>query len=90
MPSRITQAQRMGSLSGMLNSQGFTTVADFVCPTTETRKAFGDCFTIWVDRIKEGRFSDTNDLFQKPIEYNLRIPFGISIKDSVDLIVSYL
>jgi len=79
LESRKTQAQRMGNLSDVLNEQGFDTVADFVCPTQDTREQFGDCFTIWVDRIEAGRFEDTNKLFTPPSQYDLRIPAGLSV-----------
>ena len=50
-------------------------IADFVCPTEETRKAFNADFTIWVDRIQEGRYPDTNALFEPP-RYDLRLREG--------------
>jgi len=33
-------------------------IADFICPTEETRAAFSEAFTIWVDRISAGLSSD--------------------------------
>ena len=47
-------------------------IADFICPTAETRAAFGDAFTIWVDRIDAGRFEDTNRMFVAPKRSTLR------------------
>lgn len=66
---RIEQARRMGWLCDQVAKVGEHVVADFVCPTPETREAFqhgGDAFVIWVNRIKEGRFEDTNKLFVAP------------------------
>lgn len=87
LESRKTQAQRMGALSDVLNEQGFDTVADFVCPTQDTREQFGDCFTVWVDRIESGRFEDTNKLFVPPSQYDLRIPAGLTVEQEVAIIV---
>ena len=45
---------------------GKVAVADFVCPTWESRVEFDADFTVWMDTIKEGRFEDTNKMFQTP------------------------
>lgn len=87
---RLIQAQRMGALSDVLNEQGLDTIADFVCPTDHARDQFGEGFYIWVDRIKEGRFEDTNKLFQAPEKYDLRIESGLTIKQEVDLVLKAL
>jgi adenylylsulfate kinase len=50
-----------------------TVVADFVCPTKKTREHFGADYTVWMDTIKEGRFDDTNKMFEEPTEYNTRV-----------------
>jgi adenylylsulfate kinase len=63
---RIEHARRMGWLCDRVVDAGGVVIADFICPTPETRSAFGDAFVIWVDRIKEGRFADTNRLFIPP------------------------
>lgn len=70
---RLEQARRMGVLCDIASRWGAVVIADFVCPTPETRSAFGADFTIWVDRIKEGRFEDTNKLFVPPERYDVRI-----------------
>jgi adenylylsulfate kinase len=41
-------------------------IADFICPTEQTRKDFDADYTIWMNTIKEGRFEDTNKMFQEP------------------------
>lgn len=73
---RIEQARRMGWLCERVIDAGGIAIADFVCPTAETREAFGEAFVVWVDRIKEGRFHDTNTIFVPPDVYHVRIPFG--------------
>jgi len=70
---RIEHARRMGWMCDRVIDAGGTAIADFVCPTRETRSAFGDAFIVWVDRIKEGRFEDTNRLFLEPERYDVRV-----------------
>jgi adenylylsulfate kinase len=61
---RERQMKRMIDLS---NSSGSDfTICDFVCPTDELRKSFNADIVIWMDTITEGRFEDTNKMFQKP------------------------
>lgn len=70
---RIEQARRMGWLCDTVVEAGGSAIADFVCPLPETRAAFGDAFTVWVDRISEGRFEDTNRMFQAPADFDVRV-----------------
>ena len=74
--ARLEQATRMGWLCNQVVEAGHTAVADFICPTPETRKAFDADITIWVDRIKKGRFEDTNKIFQPPKHYDVRLNEG--------------
>jgi len=73
MEDRIEQARRMGWLCDTVIQAGHNVIADFVCPTEETRAAFGDCYLIYMDTIKEGRFADTNRLFIPPENSNFTI-----------------
>jgi DNA polymerase III delta prime subunit len=70
---RIEQARRMGVLCDIASRYGAHVIADFVCPTPETRKAFGAHFIVWVDRIKKSRFEDTNKLFVPPVDYDMLV-----------------
>jgi cytidyltransferase-like protein len=70
---RIEHARRMGWMCDRVAEAGGTVIADFVCPTPETRAAFGDAFTIWVDRIESGRFEDTNRMFVAPNAFDLHV-----------------
>jgi cytidyltransferase-like protein len=70
---RIEHARRMGWMCDRVVEAGGTVIADFVCPTVETRAAFGDAFTIWLDRIKSGRFEDTNRMFVTPERFDLHV-----------------
>jgi hypothetical protein len=62
---RIEHARRLGWLCDRVLGAGTFAIADFVCPTEATRTAFGDAFTIWLDRIQAGRFADTNELLKR-------------------------
>jgi|TARA_B110000977_G_C10975278_1_gene453952 adenylylsulfate kinase len=70
---RIRQAQRMKHLSDGAVLAGKVVVTDFVCPTEETRQSFDADFTVWMDTIKEGRFEDTNKMFQKPLKVDYHV-----------------
>jgi len=87
---RLIQAHRMGTLSNILNGQGYTVVADFVCPTSETRLLFGQSFVIWVDRIEKSWYEDTNKLFEKPLSYDIHIQNGLSVEEQINIIIKKL
>lgn len=72
---RIKQAETMKWLSDKVIESGNLCIIDFICPTPETRQAFNskDAFIVWVDRIKEGRFDDTNKLFVPPENFDYRV-----------------
>ena len=73
---REKQAARMGAIAKIVHGSGKIAVVDFVCPTTVTRDIFWtacgversgpDSYFIFVDRIEEGRFADTNRVFVRP------------------------
>lgn len=76
LPDRIEQARRMGWLCDQVIQAGGFAVADFVCPTSEARAAFrtgGKAFVIWLDRITQSRFEDTNRLFVPPEDFDVRV-----------------
>jgi len=70
MEGRIRQANRMRHLSDGVVRAGKIAVADFVCPTEKAREDFNADFVIWMDTIKEGRFEDTNRIFEIPTNYD--------------------
>ena len=73
LEGRMRQAQRMKHLADGVVMAGKVAVADFVCPTYITRLEFDADFTVWMDTIKEGRFEDTNKLFETPttVDYHV-------------------
>src|ERR687895_700613 len=73
LKDRVEHARRLGWLCDEIVKSGAYVVADFICPTAETRAAFGEAFIVWVDRIKTGRFDDTNRIFEPPTRYDIRV-----------------
>ena len=69
---RIEQARRMGEMARLIAKQGVApVVVDFVCPTEKTREAFGKPdILIWMDTIEEGRFEDTNKMWEIPKSFS--------------------
>ena len=70
---RLRQSNRMKTFADFEKSHGRLVVCDFVCPTINTRQTFGADFTVWMDTIKEGRFEDTNKMFEKPTDVNYHV-----------------
>ena len=70
---RKRQAKRMANFATKLKEQGNFVIADFICPTPESRSLFPADYIIWVDTIKEGRFEDTNQMFIKPEKYDFHV-----------------
>lgn len=72
---RTRQADRMRNIADGVVMSGKIAVADFICPTKETRKEFDADFTVWMDTIQTGRFDDTNAMFESltAFDYNYRV-----------------
>lgn len=70
---RSRQSNRMRTFADFEKSHGRFVICDFVCPTKSTRQAFGADITIWMDTIKEGRFEDTNKIFENPKNIDFHI-----------------
>ena len=89
---RMRQADRMKYLSDVVVEAGQIVVADFICPTEETRKEFDADFTVWMDTIKEGRFDDTNQMFEPPsnVDYHITQWFDDTYKKLLPVIERYL
>jgi adenylate kinase family enzyme len=70
---RIEQARRMGEMARLIARQGVAPViVDFVCPTELTRAAFGKPdILIYMETIEEGRFEDTNKMFEVPSHFDM-------------------
>jgi adenylylsulfate kinase-like enzyme len=72
---RVENARRLGEIARLMErKQDKPVIVDFVAPTEETRKAFGKAdIVVWVDTITEGRFEDTNNMWEIPSHYDHRI-----------------
>jgi adenylate kinase family enzyme len=88
---REEQSRRLGAMARLLSNQGHDVIVDFVCPTKETRIVFGKPdILVWMNTIREGRFLDTNRLWQDPEHYDHSFEEHISVDDMVaDLIEKF-
>lgn len=86
---RLKHAERMGKLCKWASMNGGYAVADFICPTKETREIFDADFIIWVNRIQEGRYEDTNKMFEKPENYDIELNDGTP-EEWVELVINKL
>ena len=70
---RKRQANRMRDLANDQVKQNRVVIADFICPTEQLRKEFDADYVIYMDTIKEGRFEDTNKMFEAPSKYDFKV-----------------
>ena len=89
---RIRQAQRMKHLADGIEMSGKIAVADFVCPTEKARQEFGADYTVWMDTIKEGRFADTNTIFETPthVDYHVKEWFKDTHAELMKVVTNYI
>jgi len=73
LEGRLRQAKRMATLAIKLKDEKNYVIADFICPTPETRSIFSADYVIWVNTIKEGIFEDTNKMFIKPKKFDCQV-----------------
>lgn len=77
---RVRQSKRMRILADDSNSE--YVIVDFVAPLKQMRDIYAAHYVIWMDTISKGRFEDTNQLFEPPEAYDLRITdFDYSVDD---------
>ena len=77
---RVRQSKRMRILADDSNRE--YVIADFVAPLKQMRDIYAADYVIWMDTISKGRFEDTNQLFEPPEVYDLRITeFDYSVDD---------
>jgi adenylylsulfate kinase len=69
---RIRQSLRMRELADSMTEYEYV-ICDFVAPLVEMRDNFEADWTIWVDTIREGRYVDTNAMFEEPEIYDFRV-----------------
>jgi adenylylsulfate kinase-like enzyme len=89
---RLEQARRMGEMARLISKQGVAPViVDFVCPTELTRAAFGKPdILVFMDTIQEGRFEDTNKIFERPEQYDATFEnHRLSAYEKATVIIKY-
>ena len=89
---RVRQAQRMRHLADGVVMAGKIAVADFVCPTEQARTEFSPDYTVWMDTIEEGRFEDTNKMFQTPtvFDYHVKEWFTDTHQQLSEVVMNYM
>lgn len=72
---RLEQARRMGVLCDIVTRSGQYAIADFVCPTAETRLAFGieNTFLVFINRKPVRDFADTTKMFEVPTNQHVTV-----------------
>ena len=93
LDDRIEHARRLGAMARLLSKQGHIVIVDFVCPTADTREAFGkpDAL-IWIARTPNKglrEYNDTKLLWENPTYYDMIVTnLCDDIEESVDQIIA--
>lgn len=89
---RMRQANRMRHLSDGVVLADKIAVTDFICPTEAARQAFDPDYTVWMDTIKQGRFEDTNAMFEAPatFDYHVNTWFDDTHQQLVNVVKNYM
>tara|TARA_B110000971_G_C20007102_1_gene499692 strand:+ start:1668 stop:2096 length:429 start_codon:yes stop_codon:yes gene_type:complete len=89
---RMRQAMRMKFLSDGVVMAGKIAIADFICPTEAARVEFNPDFTVWMNTIQKGKYADTNQMFQAPVEVNYHVAewFDNTHIQLMDVVKSYI
>ena len=71
---RLRQARRMRKLADeeLVKDRNFV-IIDMVAPLTEMRDLIAPDILVWMDTISEGRYQDTNRMFEPPEYYDLHV-----------------
>lgn len=85
---RKRQAHRMRELCDMVETHHV--VADFVCPTEQTREFFAPDFVVFMNTIDAGRFEDTNRVFEVPEKVNVLVNGWIDPNAQADIIIEQI
>jgi len=91
---RFRQATRMTHIAEGVEMAGKIAVLDFICPTNDTRRIVNPDYTIWMDTVNESKYSDTNELFEKPdlenIDYHVSGWFDDTPQQLLEVVESYI
>ena len=67
---RLRQAQRMADKANICKNLGIVAVSDFVCPSEYHRDMYQPDILVWMDTLEKSVYEDTNQMFEKPNEYD--------------------
>lgn len=85
---RDRQLDRMIALADKSLETNSGVICDFVAPYEEGRQKFNADLCIWMDTIESSRFEDTNQIFEPPTSYDIRITnFDYQVNNIVTLIL---
>ncbi len=76
---RVVQAQRMSKLAAVWlednksRNQHIIILADFICPTEETRRIFNADYVIFMNTITSSQYSDTDALYETPTKVDVEV-----------------
>jgi len=70
---RIRQAYRMRNAIDLSDSE--FCIVDFIAPLKVMRQIIDADIVVWLDTIKEGRYEDTNALFERPTKVGVDFQF---------------
>ena len=73
LAGRARQSRRMFSLATDKVADADVVLADFVCPTKETRALFHADVVVWMNTVTSSPYKDTDDIFQPFPDADLRI-----------------
>jgi len=82
MDGRIRQAKRMKILCDNYEN----TICDFIAPTNEIRKIFCADYTIWMNTTTKSNYSDTDEIFEKPLCDLIIYNFNYNHNEIINLI----
>jgi adenylylsulfate kinase len=87
--SRIEQARRMGALARLLSRQGFVVVVDFICPTHQTREAFGKPnLLVVMKRTPVREFADTTAMWEEPLESDITFGDEVELEEKIQAVLA--
>lgn len=92
LSGRIRQAERMKYLADGVILAERIAVADFVCPTRETRSIFKPDFTVWMDTVTSCEYEDTLAMFEPPerVDYHVSAWFNDTHAELCRVVNNYM
>lgn len=88
LEGRLRQSDRMRELANLCETD--FVICDFIAPLKQMRTKFDAHFVIWLDTIVSSDYADTNQLFDQPTSYNIRIKERDTLKYLADVLEQLL